>query len=170
MGQAVAWEIFGAGKGESLLTLITISLEIYLFIKNREGCMSRAASLILTAFVFATATYADSLSVASAYAPQTQSVSATPATSRTMMEPIADQYLKQPPLGKKEFRFHFRGQETIPVTLSRAADIVLELFDRNGRFITVLHNGAMPAGRNEIDLYWAKLSRGNYTVYMKERL
>jgi hypothetical protein len=75
---------------------------------------------------------------------------------------------KQPPLGDEMIRFFYRGQETIPVTLSRAADIVLQLFDKDGQFVSVIYNGRVSAGRNEIPIVWAKLWRGKYSVRVKE--
>lgn len=66
----------------------------------------------------------------------------------------------------------FNSQSVIPFSLSSAGDVSLTLFDLNGRLVSTLHDGKLPAGRhsvqfnaNEIDLtsgvYYLRLESGN---------
>ena len=137
--------------------------------------MIRLTALFMMTVLPATTLRADStLTLASAdmYDYHTQYSASAPAEHEqvpvTAPSPAIALVERQQPLSEEMFRFFYRGQETIPVTLSRAADIVLQLFDKDGQFVSVIYNGRATAGRNEIPIVWVKLWRGKYSVRVKE--
>ena len=46
----------------------------------------------------------------------------------------------------------FNSQTVIPFSLSTAGDVTLDIFDLNGRLISTLHEGALPAGKHSAQL------------------
>jgi hypothetical protein len=158
----------------SIRSRFSMTLAIHIT-HRREALMIRPTALFVMTALFTTSVQADStLTLASAdiyayhtpYSPSVQEEPAKKTLSFTTRQVAMSE--KQQPLQEDLIRFFYRGQQTIPLTLSRTADIVLQLFDKDGQFVSVIYNGKVSAGKNEIPISWAKLWRGKYSMRVKE--